>query len=133
MSSTGDRGHGGLEVAGAVQIPLWLGVVASTLLMVLLSLSAMPSRVMEVGPVPLLTHQPMVVLLTILLWVIFAPIPIFIRRVNIFDIDGKDFNQAIFAIELDGPSWDFGPLAFSNVVIVSISGLWQGYYVCSFL
>ena len=32
--------------------------------------------------------------------------------------DGKDFNQALFAIELYGQSWDFGPLEFSNVAIV---------------
>ncbi|OKL56563.1 hypothetical protein UA08_08080 [Talaromyces atroroseus] len=38
---------------------------------------------------------------------------------NNFALEGKDFNQAIFAIELDGPSWDFGTLAYSNVVITS--------------
>jgi hypothetical protein len=30
----------------------------------------------------------------------------------------KSFNQALFAIELTDVSWDFGPLAFRNVVIV---------------
>lgn len=38
---------------------------------------------------------------------------------NNFALQGKTFNLAIFAIELDGPTWDFGPLAFKDVVIVS--------------
>lgn len=33
-------------------------------------------------------------------------------------IASKSFNQALFAIELTDVSWDFGPLAFRNVVIV---------------
>ncbi|OTA55677.1 hypothetical protein K449DRAFT_173050 [Hypoxylon sp. EC38] len=36
-----------------------------------------------------------------------------------FPLASKSFNQAIFAIELYDVSWDFGQLAFSNVVIVS--------------
>ncbi|KAI8962923.1 hypothetical protein F5Y11DRAFT_170816 [Daldinia sp. FL1419] len=36
-----------------------------------------------------------------------------------FPLAGKSFNQALFAIELTGVNWDFGPLAFSNVVITS--------------
>lgn len=31
----------------------------------------------------------------------------------------KSFNQALFAIELDGVTWDFGPLEFDDVTIVS--------------
>lgn len=31
----------------------------------------------------------------------------------------KSFNQVLFAIELTGVSWDFGPLEFKNIVIVS--------------
>ncbi|ORY02281.1 hypothetical protein BCR34DRAFT_591970 [Clohesyomyces aquaticus] len=31
----------------------------------------------------------------------------------------KTFNQVLFAIELTGVSWDFGPLVFNNVVITS--------------
>ncbi|KAF1996536.1 hypothetical protein P154DRAFT_311205 [Amniculicola lignicola CBS 123094] len=38
---------------------------------------------------------------------------------NDFALSSKTFNQAIFAIELTGVSWDFGPLVFSNVVITS--------------
>ncbi|KAI9664094.1 MAG: hypothetical protein M1821_007585 [Bathelium mastoideum] len=38
---------------------------------------------------------------------------------NNFALQGKNFNDGVFAIELDGPSWDFGPLAFSNIVITS--------------
>lgn len=38
---------------------------------------------------------------------------------NSFPLGSKTFNQVLFAIELTGVSWDFGPLAFSNVVIVS--------------
>ncbi|KAK2753903.1 hypothetical protein FQN54_007262 [Arachnomyces sp. PD_36] len=34
-----------------------------------------------------------------------------------FDLTSKSFNQALFAIELTDVSWDFGPLAFRNVVI----------------
>jgi len=33
----------------------------------------------------------------------------------------KSFNQAIFAIELTSVDWDFGPLAFNNIVIVRCS------------
>ncbi|KAH9884720.1 hypothetical protein F4778DRAFT_551831 [Xylariomycetidae sp. FL2044] len=36
-----------------------------------------------------------------------------------FALADKSFNQALFAIELTDVSWDFGPLAFSNVVITS--------------
>ena len=32
--------------------------------------------------------------------------------------DGKTFNQAIFAIELYGEKWDFGPLEFTDIEIV---------------
>ena len=32
--------------------------------------------------------------------------------------DNKTFDQAIFAIELYGETWDFGPLSFTDVVIV---------------
>ncbi|KAI0485051.1 hypothetical protein GGR56DRAFT_56360 [Xylariaceae sp. FL0804] len=38
---------------------------------------------------------------------------------NTFDLEGKSFNQAIFAIELDGPTWDFGQLAYSDITITS--------------
>ncbi|OCL03246.1 hypothetical protein AOQ84DRAFT_381831 [Glonium stellatum] len=38
---------------------------------------------------------------------------------NDFALASKSFNQAIFAIELDGVSWDFGSLTFSNVVITA--------------
>ncbi|KAF2449860.1 hypothetical protein P171DRAFT_469786 [Karstenula rhodostoma CBS 690.94] len=38
---------------------------------------------------------------------------------NSFALGSKTFNQAIFAIELTGVSWDFGALAFNNVVITS--------------
>lgn len=38
---------------------------------------------------------------------------------NNFALQGKNFNDGVFAIELDGPSWNFGQLAFSNIVIVS--------------
>ncbi|KAI6084447.1 hypothetical protein F4821DRAFT_242878 [Hypoxylon rubiginosum] len=38
---------------------------------------------------------------------------------NSFALTSKSFNQALFAIELYDVSWDFGPLAFSNVVITS--------------
>lgn len=34
-------------------------------------------------------------------------------------IASKSFNQALFAIELDGVSWDFGALEFDDVTIVS--------------
>lgn len=37
-----------------------------------------------------------------------------------FALGSKTFNQALFAIELTGVSWDFGPLVFNNVVIVSL-------------
>ncbi|WVQ66033.1 uncharacterized protein L199_004211 [Kwoniella botswanensis] len=36
-----------------------------------------------------------------------------------FPLANKKFNQAVFAIELNGVTWDFGPLAFSNIVIES--------------
>ncbi|KAI1334907.1 hypothetical protein F5Y15DRAFT_399676 [Xylariaceae sp. FL0016] len=36
-----------------------------------------------------------------------------------FDLTSKSFNQALFAIELTDVSWDFGPLAFSDVVITT--------------
>ncbi|KAI0006339.1 hypothetical protein F4779DRAFT_596837 [Xylariaceae sp. FL0662B] len=36
-----------------------------------------------------------------------------------FALSSKSFNQALFAIELTGVEWDFGELAFSNVVITS--------------
>ncbi|KAF2183014.1 hypothetical protein K469DRAFT_635432 [Zopfia rhizophila CBS 207.26] len=36
-----------------------------------------------------------------------------------FALNSKTFNQALFAIELTGVSWDFGPLTFNNVVITS--------------
>ncbi|KAI1480124.1 hypothetical protein F4774DRAFT_94813 [Daldinia eschscholtzii] len=42
-----------------------------------------------------------------------------ITVLDVFPLAGKSFNQALFAIELTGVDWDFGPLAFSNVVIVS--------------
>ncbi|KAI1323449.1 hypothetical protein F5Y16DRAFT_425187 [Xylariaceae sp. FL0255] len=38
---------------------------------------------------------------------------------NAFALSDKSFNQAIFAIELDGVTWTFGQLAFSNIVITS--------------
>ncbi|CAJ2512771.1 Uu.00g008900.m01.CDS01 [Anthostomella pinea] len=41
---------------------------------------------------------------------------------NDFALADKSFNQALFAVELTGVSWDFGPLAFSNVVITSTGG-----------
>ena len=39
---------------------------------------------------------------------------------NNFALQGKNFNDGVFAIELDGPSWNFGQLAFSNIAIVSL-------------
>ncbi|KAI1397569.1 hypothetical protein F4819DRAFT_490427 [Hypoxylon fuscum] len=36
-----------------------------------------------------------------------------------FALTSKSFNQVLFAIELTDVSWDFGPLAFSNIVITS--------------
>ncbi|KAI1075544.1 hypothetical protein F5B20DRAFT_559342 [Whalleya microplaca] len=36
-----------------------------------------------------------------------------------FALASKSFNQVLFAIELTGVSWDFGELAFTNVVITS--------------
>ncbi|MCJ1441040.1 MAG: hypothetical protein MMC23_001526 [Stictis urceolatum] len=39
---------------------------------------------------------------------------------NDFALSSKDFNQAIFAIELTGVSWDFGPLQFSDVIITDL-------------
>ncbi|KAI0597389.1 hypothetical protein F4775DRAFT_559978 [Biscogniauxia sp. FL1348] len=36
-----------------------------------------------------------------------------------FALADKSFNQALFAIELTGVSWDFGPLEFTDVVITS--------------
>jgi len=36
-----------------------------------------------------------------------------------FALADKSFNQVLFAIELTDVAWDFGPLAFSNVVITS--------------
>ncbi|KAF2656216.1 hypothetical protein K491DRAFT_597371 [Lophiostoma macrostomum CBS 122681] len=36
-----------------------------------------------------------------------------------FALNGKTFNQVLFAIELTGVSWDFGALAFKDVVITS--------------
>ncbi|KAL1600525.1 hypothetical protein SLS60_006911 [Paraconiothyrium brasiliense] len=38
---------------------------------------------------------------------------------NSFALGSKTFNQVLFAIELTGVSWDFGPLVFDNVVITS--------------
>ncbi|KAF1979363.1 hypothetical protein BU23DRAFT_586592 [Bimuria novae-zelandiae CBS 107.79] len=38
---------------------------------------------------------------------------------NSFALGSKTFNQVLFAIELTGVSWDFGPLVFNNVVITS--------------
>ncbi|KAI0410997.1 hypothetical protein F5X98DRAFT_71451 [Xylaria grammica] len=38
---------------------------------------------------------------------------------NDFALTSKSFNQAIFAIELYDVSWNFGQVAFSNVVITS--------------
>ncbi|KAI1101376.1 hypothetical protein F4804DRAFT_13411 [Jackrogersella minutella] len=38
---------------------------------------------------------------------------------NSFALGSKSFNQALFAIELYDVAWDFGQLAFSNVVITS--------------
>ncbi|KAK1483489.1 hypothetical protein CTAM01_13369 [Colletotrichum tamarilloi] len=38
---------------------------------------------------------------------------------NDFALADKSFNQVLFAIELYDVSWDFGPLAFDNVVITS--------------
>ncbi|KAI1453102.1 hypothetical protein F4805DRAFT_444716 [Annulohypoxylon moriforme] len=38
---------------------------------------------------------------------------------NSFALGSKSFNQALFAIELYDVSWNFGQLAFSNVVITS--------------
>ena len=32
----------------------------------------------------------------------------------------KSFNQAIFSVELYNVTWDFGPLKFSDITIVSI-------------
>ncbi|KAL7628405.1 hypothetical protein AAE478_002607 [Parahypoxylon ruwenzoriense] len=43
-----------------------------------------------------------------------------------FPLTDKSFNQAIFAIELNSVSWDFGPLAFSNIVIKEPSPLIAG-------
>ncbi|KAF2461436.1 hypothetical protein BDY21DRAFT_332130 [Lineolata rhizophorae] len=34
-------------------------------------------------------------------------------------LSNKTFNQALFAIELHDENWDFGPLEFSNIVIIS--------------
>ncbi|KAK7744078.1 hypothetical protein SLS53_003596 [Cytospora paraplurivora] len=39
--------------------------------------------------------------------------------VNEFALSDKDFNQAIFAIELYDVSWDFGALTFKDVTIVA--------------
>ncbi|ORY63389.1 uncharacterized protein BCR38DRAFT_516698 [Pseudomassariella vexata] len=36
-----------------------------------------------------------------------------------FALASKSFNQVLFAIELTGVSWDFGPLEFKNVKITS--------------
>ncbi|KAI0904123.1 hypothetical protein F4824DRAFT_462675 [Ustulina deusta] len=41
---------------------------------------------------------------------------------NDFALTSKSFNQAIFAIELYDVAWDFGQVAFSNVVITSTGG-----------
>ncbi|OCF32239.1 hypothetical protein I317_06478 [Kwoniella heveanensis CBS 569] len=38
---------------------------------------------------------------------------------NSLPLADKVFNQAVFAIELTGVAWDFGPLVFKNVVIES--------------
>lgn len=37
---------------------------------------------------------------------------------NNFALEGKDFTVASYAIELDGPTWDFGPLTFKNLIMV---------------
>lgn len=40
------------------------------------------------------------------------------KAINTFPLGGKNFNQAILAIELTGVSWDFGELVWENVVMV---------------
>ncbi|KAK7716611.1 hypothetical protein SLS57_006639 [Botryosphaeria dothidea] len=40
-------------------------------------------------------------------------------KTDTFALSSKSFNQVLFAIELTGVSWDFGPLEFKNIVITA--------------